>query len=90
MTQSNYQELENRSIFSSIKIIFSSAANAMVGLTSAVGKVSLISESLAETGLVMADSNRTLVTLETQGKELEKLKDLQERFPNLEIKLEDK
>ena len=85
-TEITYTE-EPRSLFQSIKLIVQSIADAMTMTSTAVGKIANMADSLAETGVVMADSNKTLVTIETKGKEARKLQELKARYPDITIDL---
>lgn len=83
-----YAYAEERGLFTSIKLIFSSVSDAVVGLTGAVGKTTSMLSELAEAGEVMAKSNTRLVTLNTRGVEAMKTKQLRGRFPDLDLDLD--
>ena len=76
---------EPRSIFASIKLIFQSIADAIVTVTTATSKTAGMLDSLASTGLVMADSNKTIVTMGTKGKEMEHMERLKKKYPDVSI-----
>lgn len=74
---------EPRGIFESIKIMFSSVADVLIHSAGAVGTGAKAMDSLAQTGLVMAESNQRIVSLKTAGKEREMLSMLEEKYPDL-------
>ena len=76
----------DRSIWQSIKQIFAGSADAITSLTITVSKTAQIGESLAQAGLIMAQSNEQIVTRETEGKRQAKLAELNEKYPELEVK----
>lgn len=76
---------EPRSIFASIKLIFQSVADAIVTVTTATSKTAGMLDSLASTGLVMADSNKIIVTMETKGKEMHQMEVLKKKYPDVKL-----
>lgn len=80
-------ETEPRSIFASLKLIFQSVADAVVTVTTATSKTAGMLDSLASTGLVMADSNKTIVTMETKGKEMDRMAQLKAKYPDVKLKM---
>ena len=76
---------EPRSIFFNIKMIIQSIANALSGYAVVADTSARMLNELADTGLVMAANNKTLVELESQGKKMERLTELAEKYPKLEL-----
>ena len=74
-----------RSIWENIKIIIQSITDAMVSSTAAIGKGAQIADSLANSGLLMAQSNERLVEIGTTGKEQRQIEELKKEFPDLDF-----
>jgi len=83
-TITDINPLEQRSIWMSIKQIFGASADAITHTTHAVSTVALVGDTLAGTGLVMAESNNRMVCLEVKGKEQRRLFELYIEFPELD------
>ena len=74
---------EVRSIWQNIKIIVQGMADALSNTTQAVGTTAAIGNSLANAGLIMAESNEELVKLDTKGDHQDKLQELYSKYPTL-------
>lgn len=72
--------MSERSIFQSLKMVFSVSADAVAETANAVNVVAQTTTSLADTALVMADSNKELVSIETGAKNVRRKKELAEEY----------
>ena len=77
--------MATRSVWENIKVLVQSITDAAVSTTAAVGKTAMIADSLANSGLLMANSNERLVQITTEGKEQRKIKELENEFPGLDF-----
>lgn len=71
---------EPRGIFESIKLMFSSVADVAIHSAGALGTGAKAMNSLANAGLIMAESNEKLVTIKTKGKEAVEMSKLEEMY----------
>ena len=76
---------EPKSLFFNIKMIVQSIANALSGYAVVADTSARMLNELADTGLVMATNNKELVEIESQGKKMERLVELKEKYPKLNL-----
>jgi len=81
---SNLNKTEPRSIWHNLKVLVQSTTDAATYSTHAVSTVAQTADSLAQAGLILAQSNEELVKLDVMGEHQEKLTDLYAKYPALE------
>jgi len=79
----NQQHQPSRSILENISFSITGFANMIGSATSAVATVAETCDTLAGTGLVMAENVQEVTVIESQGKKQAKLEELWERYPAL-------
>ncbi len=69
-----------QSIFQNMKMIIQGVADAAGHTTNAVGTVAQTADSLANAGLIMAQSNERIVTIDTDYKEKRRMQEIENEF----------
>ena len=83
MNNQDKQELQNMSLWGSLKQIVAGVADATTNTTMMISEASEAGRMLANTGNVLATSHNEIVKLENQGKKAEREEDIYKRFPHL-------
>jgi hypothetical protein len=72
--------MSERSLFQSLKMVVSTTADAVAEVANATNVTAQIGTALADTGLVMAESNKELVGIETKAKNALRKKELAAQY----------